>query len=51
MIDFDQYTTTVLSAYAASIAVLAVLIWATVARNSRARRALEQQEKRGRDAR
>ncbi|MDO5659031.1 MAG: heme exporter protein CcmD [Paracoccus sp. (in: a-proteobacteria)] len=51
MPEFDQYAATVAWAYGASLALLGGLIWATLARNARARRALEDQETRGRHAR
>ncbi|TWI38320.1 heme exporter protein CcmD [Paracoccus sulfuroxidans] len=47
MIDLGKYTVTVLSAYGAGILLLAGIILQTIAANARARRALEEQEKRG----
>ena len=47
MIDLGKYTVTVLSAYGAGILLLAGIIFQTIAANARARRALEEQEKRG----
>lgn len=47
MIDLGKYTVTVLSAYGAGILLLAGIILQTIAANTRARRALEEQEKRG----
>lgn len=47
MIDLGKYTVTVLSAYGAGILLLAGIILQTIAANARARRALEEKEKRG----
>ncbi|WBU63162.1 heme exporter protein CcmD [Paracoccus aerodenitrificans] len=44
MIELGKYAGTVLSAYGISLALLAAIIWQSVARNARARRALAQQE-------
>ncbi|MDM7255657.1 MAG: heme exporter protein CcmD [Paracoccus sp. (in: a-proteobacteria)] len=46
MIELGKYAGPVLSAYGVSVALLAGLIWQTLARNARARRDLEAQEKR-----
>ena len=50
MIELGKYTQSILIAYGVSLTVLAGLIWQSVSRNARARRALEQQEGK-RDAR
>ena len=47
MIELGKYAVTVLAAYGVSLALLAALIWQTVAANARARRDLEKQEKNG----
>ena len=47
MIELGKYAGTVLAAYGVSLALLAGLIWQTLAANTRARRALEAQEKHG----
>ncbi len=47
MIDLGQYAGTVLAAYGVSLALLAGLIWQTVAANARARKELEKQDKNG----
>ncbi|MDP7151596.1 MAG: heme exporter protein CcmD [Paracoccaceae bacterium] len=41
MPDLGKYATSVLSAYGASIAILVVLIWASLARSARVRKSLE----------
>lgn len=45
MIDLGKYAFAVLASYGISLALLAGLIWHTVAANARARRALEDHEK------
>ena len=50
MIELGKYAQSILIAYGVSLTVLAGLIWQTIARNARARRALEAQEGK-RDAR
>lgn len=45
MIELGKYANTVLAAYGVSLALLAGLIWHTVAANARARRDLEAQER------
>ena len=45
MIDLGKYAFAVLASYGVSLALLAGLIWQTVAANARARRALEDHEK------
>lgn len=47
MIDLGKYAGTVLTAYGVSLALLAGLIWQTVAANARARKDLEKQDKNG----
>lgn len=47
MIELGRYAGAVLGAYGLSLALLAGLIWQTLAANARARRALERQEHRG----
>lgn len=47
MIELGKYANTVLSAYGAGILLLAGIILQTIRANARARRALEEQEKRG----
>lgn len=47
MIDLGKYAGTVLSAYGVSLALLGGLVWQTLARNARARRALEEEEHHG----
>lgn len=47
MIELGKYAGTVLAAYGVSVALLAGLIWQSVAANARARRALEAQDKHG----
>ncbi len=47
MIELGKYAGTVLAAYGISLALLAAIIAQTVIRNTRARRALEAQERRG----
>ena len=47
MIELGKYTGAVLGAYGVSLALLAGLIWQTLAANARARRELEKQEKHG----
>ena len=47
MIDLGKYADTVLSAYGAGVFLLAGIIVQTIRANARARRALEEQEKRG----
>ncbi len=47
MIELGKYAVTVMAAYGVSLALLAAIIVQTVIRNTRARRALEAQEKRG----
>ena len=44
MIELGKYTQSILIAYGVSLTVLVGLIWQSVARNARARRALDQQE-------
>lgn len=46
MIDLGKYTIPVLSAYGASVLLLVGIVWQSIARNARARRALDQQEAR-----
>ena len=50
MIELGKYTQSILIAYGVSLTLLAGLVWQTVARNARARRAMHQQEGK-RDAR
>ena len=45
MAELGKYAVYVLSSYGVSLALLAGLIWQTVAANARARRALEDHEK------
>lgn len=47
MIELGKYAGTVLAAYGVSLALLAGLIWHTIAANARARRDLERQERNG----
>lgn len=47
MIELGKYAATVLWSYGVSVALLAALIWQTVAANARARRDLERQERNG----
>ncbi|WP_042248216.1 heme exporter protein CcmD [Paracoccus sp. PAMC 22219] len=47
MIDLGQYAGTVLAAYGVSLALIAGLVWHTVAANARARRALQEFERNG----
>lgn len=47
MIELGNYAGAVLGAYGLSLALLAGLIWQTLAANARARRDLERQENRG----
>lgn len=47
MIELGKYAGTVLAAYGVSLALLAGLVWHSVAANARARRDLERQEKNG----
>ncbi|SNR44274.1 heme exporter protein CcmD [Paracoccus sediminis] len=47
MIDLGKYAGAVLGAYGVSLALLAGLIWQTLAANRCARRNLERQEKNG----
>lgn len=47
MIDLGRYAGAVLGAYGLSLALLAGLIWQTLAANARARRDLEKQENNG----
>ncbi|MFC0201517.1 heme exporter protein CcmD [Paracoccus rhizosphaerae] len=47
MIDLGKYAATVWLAYGVGLALLAGLIWQTVAANARARRALEEHDKNG----
>ncbi len=47
MIELGKYAGTVLVSYGVSLALLAGLVWQTVAANARARRDLERQEKNG----
>lgn len=47
MIELGKYAGAVLGAYGISLALLAGLIWQTVAANARARRDLERQERHG----
>lgn len=47
MIDLGKYAGAVLGAYGLSLALLAGVIWQTLAANARARRELERQENRG----
>lgn len=44
MIELGKYTIPVLSAYGFSVLLLVGVVWQSVIRNARARRALEQQE-------
>lgn len=44
MMELGKYTVSVLLSYGVSLLLLALLIWQSLARNARARRALEQQE-------
>jgi heme exporter protein CcmD len=49
MIFDDKYAVYVISAYAATILILGGMVWATIAANARARRALAKlEEERGR---
>ena len=50
MIDLGKYAGTVLAAYGASLALIAGLVLATLWRGRKARRALEAQEARARQA-
>ena len=50
MIELGKYTQAILIAYGVSLTLLVGLIWHSIARNARARRALEAQEGK-RDAR
>lgn len=47
MIDLGRYAGTVLAAYGVSLILIGGLVWQTVAANARARRALEEHERRG----
>lgn len=47
MIELGKYAGTVLAAYGISLALLGGLIWQTIAASTRARHALEAQEKDG----
>ncbi|GLK63331.1 heme exporter protein CcmD [Paracoccus kondratievae] len=47
MTELGKYASTVLTAYGASLVLLAALIVQTVLANARARRALEEHERRG----
>lgn len=47
MIELGKYAGTVLAAYGVSLLLLAGLIWQTLAANTRARRALEAEDKNG----
>lgn len=47
MIELGKYATTVLLAYGVSLALVAGLIWHTVAANARARRNLEEHDRHG----
>ena len=47
MIELGKYAGTVLAAYGISAALLIGLVWQTVAANTRARRALEKQDRHG----
>lgn len=47
MIDLGRYAGTVLAAYGVSLVLIGGLVWQTVAANARARRALEEHERRG----
>ena len=47
MIELGKYAGTVLAAYGVSLALLAGLVWHSVAANARARRELERQERNG----
>ena len=44
MMELGKYTLPVLLSYGVSIALLALLIWQSLSRNARARRALARQE-------
>lgn len=47
MIELGKYTQTVLAAYGVSLILLAGIIVQTIRANAKARRALEEQERRG----
>lgn len=47
MIELGKYAGTVLAAYGVSLALLAGLVWHSVASNARARKELERQEHNG----
>ena len=47
MIELGKYAGAVIAAYGVSLALLAGLIWHSIAANARARRELEAQERRG----
>jgi heme exporter protein D len=47
VIELGKYAGTVLLAYGVGLALLAGLVWQTVAANARARRALEEHERNG----
>ncbi|MFV0409157.1 MAG: heme exporter protein CcmD [Paracoccus sp. (in: a-proteobacteria)] len=44
MIELGKYTQSILIAYGVSLILLALLIWQSLARNAKVRRALEAQE-------
>ena len=44
MVELGKYANTVLAAYGVSLALLAGLVWQTLAANARARAALDRQE-------
>ncbi|MFV0293180.1 MAG: heme exporter protein CcmD [Paracoccus sp. (in: a-proteobacteria)] len=45
MIELGKYAVTVFSAYGVSLLLLTMIIWQSLVRNARARRALEAQER------
>lgn len=47
MIDLGKYGVTVLSAYGITLSLLAGLVWHSLSRNARIRRALEEEERHG----